>query len=57
MKKNKKNYNINISHLTDEEINVINIIKNGEPIVGKKETEKAIINWINMCLSNRIISN
>lgn len=31
MKKNKKNYNINISHLTDEEINVINIIKNGEP--------------------------
>ena len=45
------------TYLTQDEINVINIIKNGEILVGEKETKKAIDNWINMCISKRIVSN
>lgn len=43
--------------LTQDEINVIDIIKKGENIVGEKETKKAIDNWINMCISKRLVSN
>lgn len=45
------------TYLTQDEINVINIIKKGENIVGVKETKKAIDNWINMCISKKIVSN
>ena len=48
---------VRLSYLTEAEKSVISLIEKGEPIVGKENTKKAVINWINMCLSDRIISN
>jgi hypothetical protein len=59
---NKKNnqytiYGITVSYLTESEKNVIEIMQKGEGIAGYDKTKEAIINWINTCLSERIISN
>jgi hypothetical protein len=48
---------IGINLLTQEEKQVLDLIKSGLPIVGKEETNKACEIWINTCINNRVLSN
>lgn len=58
--KHEKPCNIDIvrlSYLTDDERNVVEIIKKGEPIIGSEKTIDGINAWIDICLKNRTICN